>query len=92
MIGRKTDCDAVGDTEGYHHLDIDAWSIDMNDAWIDGATEVDAPFQLASDTDRPNLFDDELDRPTVFGRECINLHNAGYTLGEGNVGDLIERK
>ncbi|MGH3850163.1 MAG: hypothetical protein ACRDRT_10735 [Pseudonocardiaceae bacterium] len=54
------------------------WSLDENDAWIQGHIDNGDPFYPASPETPDNLWDYNNDRQTVFGRERAQIQNAGY--------------
>lgn len=81
VIGRQIDTAVAKDWAGHTVLDLPAseWSIEVNDAFIQGAIDARQTVYLASPTTEANLFNAVAGRATVFGRELQQLFEAGYT-------------
>jgi hypothetical protein len=87
VIGRQVDTAVAKDWAGHTVLDLpqEAWSLDVNDAFIEQAIEEGQTVYLASATTEANLFDAVAGRATVFAREVQQFLAAGYT----RVGDYL---
>lgn len=79
VIGRRPDTAVAGEWDGHTILDVDDWSIDLNDAWVAEAINQGRDVYVASPTTQTNLWDNAADRSTVFGRELQQFLDAGYT-------------
>jgi hypothetical protein len=90
VIGGRDDTNAVGNAEGYNHLDLSDWDIEKNDAWVDGAVDSGAPFQLATEpVDRSLVSKDPDYVISIYARELRQLHNRGYDLTDAHLGDVL---
>jgi RHS repeat-associated protein len=87
VIGRQVDTAVAKDWAGHTILDLPAseWSIEANDAFIQGAIDARQTVYLASPTSEANLFNAVAGRATVFGRELQQFLEAGYA----RVGDYL---
>lgn len=79
VIGRRPDTSVAGEWDGHTILDVDDWSIDLNDAWVSEAINQGRDVYVASPTTQSNLWDAAAGRETVFGREIQQFLDAGYT-------------
>jgi hypothetical protein len=84
VIGRLTDTEA-GSQLGMTRLNEPDWTINVNDAWIQGGIDAGKPFYLGSNITPGNLRSGNPTYPyTVFFRELKQLRDAGY-YREGNM-------
>ena len=83
VLGRLDDTRPFIGRDGYAVLDLDNWSINRNDQWIDSVGAHRPDIHLASPLEG-NLWDDEFNRPTVFGRELERLENLHDYRREGS--------
>ncbi len=85
VIGRLPDTNA-GAGLGMTRLNTNNWSLNVNDAWVQGGIDANKPFYLGSNISIGNLRSDDPRFPTtVFMRELKQLREAGYT----RVGDYM---
>jgi hypothetical protein len=78
VIGRLQDT-AAGAELGMRRLNEPTWSINVNDAWIQGGIDGGKPFYLGSNISIGNLRSGNPMYPkTVFFRELEQLKAAGY--------------
>ena len=78
VIGRLDDT-AAGSQIGLQRLNNPDWSINVNDAWVQGGIDAKKKFYLGSDPTIKNLRTDNPKYPTtVFFRELKQLRDAGY--------------
>lgn len=64
--------------EGYQVLDTPGWSLEVNDAWIDGLISRRAIIRIVSEESDNTLKNPLNNTETVFAREIRRLENAGY--------------
>ncbi|MEJ2019691.1 MAG: hypothetical protein P8X51_15840, partial [Maritimibacter sp.] len=87
VMGRMLDTEA-GEQLGMQRLNTDAWSPQVNDAWVQGGIDANKTFYLGSKPDISNfraawdaLEANRGNHPaTVFFREMKQLRDAGYRL------------
>jgi hypothetical protein len=78
VIGRLDDT-AAGAKLGMRRLNDPDWTINVNDAWIQGGIDAQKPFYLGSNISISNLRSGNPIHPkTVFFRELEQLRAAGY--------------
>ncbi|MBL4759495.1 MAG: hypothetical protein JKY80_01390, partial [Mariprofundaceae bacterium] len=77
VIGRLDDAKA-GSKIGMQRLNDPDWTINVNDAWVQGGIDAKKNFYLGSSETAGNLWDLKNNRPTVLAREIQQLKNAGY--------------
>ncbi|MDE1465723.1 hypothetical protein [Spartinivicinus poritis] len=78
VIGRLDDT-AAREKLGFRRLNDSDWTINVNDAWIQGGIDARKKFYLGSNIDFKNLRTDNPKYPTtVFFRELKQLRDAGY--------------
>ncbi len=77
-IGRLPQTIPLQGQPGYNILKTDRWSLEVNDAWLQGAIDSKKSVHLASDPTYKNLWDTKNNRWSVFKRELSMLENAGY--------------
>ncbi len=77
VMGRLADTEA-GEDLGFQCLDTDVWSLEVNDAWVQGGIDARRNFYLGSPETADNLWDAVNNRPTVMAREIQQLRKAGY--------------
>ena len=79
MVGRLADPEA-GAALGMQRLNANPWSLQVNDAWVQGGIDARRSFYLGSpirfNTLRP--VDRSLHPTTVYYRELRQLREAGY--------------
>lgn len=79
VIGRLEDTKA-GSELGMRRLNDPDWTINVNDAWVQGGIDAKKPFYLGSNPTINNLRSgNPLYPKTVFMRELQQLKAAGYT-------------
>lgn len=84
VIGRLDDT-AAGSELGMTRLNEPDWTINVNDAWIQGGIDAGKPFYLGSNISPNNLRSGNPTYPfTVFFRELKQLRDAGY-YRQGNM-------
>lgn len=91
VMGRLPDTEA-GEAVGFQRLNTQNWSLEVNDAWVQGGIDAQRSFYLGSNPNIANYraaaeFDSNGkylgrgDHPdTVFFREMRQLRDAGYRL------------
>lgn len=78
VIGRLDDT-AAGAELGMRRLNDPDWTINVNDAWVQGGINARKPFYLGSEISFKNLRSgDPVFPKTVFFRELSQLRDAGY--------------
>ena len=77
VIGRLDDT-AAGSELGMTRLNDPDWSLNVNDAWVQGGIDAKKNFYLGSSETPLNLWDYKNNRPTVMAREIQQIRNAGY--------------
>ena len=82
-IGRLADTE-VAEECGMRRLNTDGWTPAVNDAWVQGGIDRNAPFYMASPANDSNLYNPPgSDYPeTVYKRELDQLSDAGYTAND----------
>lgn len=84
VVGRLADT-AAGEQLGMRRLNEPDWTLNVNDAWIQGGIDARKPFYLGSDISIRNLRSSNPTYPTtVFFRELQQLRSAGY-VRRGNL-------
>lgn len=80
VIGRLADTE-VGEQLGMRRLNTTGWSPTVNDAWVQGGIDRNAPFYMGSPASHDNLYNPpgSTHPTTVYHRELTQLQNAGYT-------------
>jgi RHS repeat-associated protein len=78
VIGRQHDTHAALDWPGHDVLNVDKWSIDLNDAWINAVIKNKQDVYVASPLTHENMWDSAAGRETVTARELRMLTDAGY--------------
>jgi hypothetical protein len=85
VMGRLEDTEA-GEALGMTRLNEPDWTVNVNDAWIQGGIDSGKPFYLGSPINMGNLRSGNPTYPTtVFFRELKQLRDAGYR----RVGDYM---
>jgi hypothetical protein len=87
VLGRQADTAVAKGWDGHVVLDTPNWSLELNDAFIQGAIDQGRKIYLASPT-TGNLVQTTgqfAGQPTVFARELNMLRDAGYV----RVGDYM---
>ncbi|MEX1827162.1 hemagglutinin repeat-containing protein [Luteibacter sp. CQ10] len=78
VIGRLQDT-AVGEELGMLRLNSPNWSVNVNDAWIQGGIDSGKTFYLGTGISIGNLRSGNIEYPTtVYFRELLQLRDAGY--------------
>jgi hypothetical protein len=88
VIGRQADTAAAKGWEGHVVLDVDDWSLKLNDEFIAAAIKEGRRVYLASPV-KGNLVQTSgrfAGQPTVYARELTQLKEAGYVRR----GDYLE--
>ena len=88
VIGRIKDTAVAKDWAGHEVLNLQKWSIEVNEAWINQGIANGQKFYIASPTTPNNMVQtagDFAGQATIFAREIQMLLNAGYT----RVGDYF---
>lgn len=83
VIGNLPDTMFAGQWPGNTYLDLEAWSLEKNDAYIQTIIDGRGSVYVATPLDDSG-WETEAERPTVFAREIRQLLQAGYTW-DGNV-------
>ena len=85
VIGSRNDTEAADKVFGLNRLNQEEWSLEVNDAWIQGGIDRQANFYLATEpTGGPtsieggSLWNTDENRPRVFSRELDQLRGANY--------------
>lgn len=78
VIGRLEDT-AAGAEIGMRRLNDPDWTVNVNDAWVQGGIDANKPFYLGSNISFKNLRSGNPVYPkTVFFRELSQLRDAGF--------------
>ena len=85
VLGRQVDTAVAKDWQGHSVLDIPDWTLQKNDAFVQGIIDQKGTVYLGSPQTQATLWDAVNDRQTVFARELEQLRNAGYQ----QVGDYM---
>ena len=75
--------DAANSLQGGSILNVNEWSLTVNDSWVCGGVHGRQPFHAASPLIDDNIFDRTF-LLTVTGREMVGLALAGYRKATGN--------
>jgi len=78
VIGRQVDTAVAADWQGYKVLNIQNWSLQQNDAFIQAAINQRQTFYLGSPVNYQTLWNPNFNSMTVFGRELGQIYQAGY--------------
>ena len=78
VLGRQVDTEVVGSWPGYTYLNIPAWTLEKNDAYIQTIIDRRGTVYIASPIES-NYWNAKRNEPTVFAREIQQLLQAGYT-------------
>ena len=81
VLGRQADTAVAKGWKGHVMLDTPKWSLELNDAFINGAIQQRRMIYLASPT-KGNLIQTSgayAGQPTIYARELQMLREAGYT-------------
>jgi hypothetical protein len=87
VLGRQVDTAVAKGWDGHVVLDTPKWSLELNDAFIQGAIDQGRTIYLASPT-TGNLVQTAgqfAGQPTIYARELNMLREAGYV----RVGDYM---
>ncbi|MGW4738778.1 DUF6531 domain-containing protein [Nocardia xishanensis] len=84
VIGRLQDTSVAIDWPGHHVLDVDDWTLELNDQWVQSIINENRVVYVAS-PQTPATLVHPTHGQTVFARELEQFRNAGYR----QVGDYL---